>query len=313
MNVTDKNANGYFEIPRESSAITFEYFWNQYAVREQPFIIENVAANWVARKAWTEAYLQKRLSEEPLAKEAFLWYWLEKNALAEDYDIPEIVDTALSHSDIFPRSQVMRIWVHEKGNLSSWHYDANMISVFNVQVTGRKKWSLISPETPLCCYPFSNFAILDGKGDDIFHNKIYTHFELNEGDMLFLPPLWFHQVEACEAENVSLNWVFTKKETQITSSAFKRDYERYYFVSYFSRHKYPVYRTVAKQLNALLPSYLRAKWTYQEIIKTSHNVNLMVLALRMLKELASIAFVLRHFNKIKPYRKTIKPVKRLTR
>jgi hypothetical protein len=122
VNFTDKNTSGYFEICREPSSLSFESFWNKYVVMEQPFIIENAASDWKAKSCWTENYLQKRLSEEPLAKEAFLWYWMQKNALIDDYNIPEIVEKTIDHNEVFPRSQVMRIWVHEMGNLSSWHY-----------------------------------------------------------------------------------------------------------------------------------------------------------------------------------------------
>jgi hypothetical protein len=139
MNMTDQHANGYFEIPRESPSISFESFWRKYVVTEQPCIIENIASNWKATHCWTECYLHKRLSEEPLAKAATLWYWLEKNALNDDYNTPEIIEKTINNQGVFPRTQLLRIWIHQQGNISSWHYDANMVNVFNAQVTGRKK------------------------------------------------------------------------------------------------------------------------------------------------------------------------------
>lgn len=311
MSFSENNANGYFEIAREPSTISFEVFWNKYAVTEQPFIIEDVASDWKAKQCWTENYLQKRLSEEPLAKEAFLWYWMQEDALGGDYITPGIVEKTIDHEGIFPRSQGMRIWVHGKGNISSWHYDANMVNVFNVQVTGRKKWALISPATPLDCYPFTNFAILDGKGDGVFLNKIYTRFTLNEGDMLFLPPLWFHQVEACGQENISLNWVFTKKETQITTKAFKRDFDRYCLAEYFLKHRHEFFRNIIRKINAMLPDYLRVTWQYKEMVKTPYTTNPFRLTLRVLKEISVLAKVLFHVRKIQPYLKKIKSVKRL--
>lgn len=311
MGHTDKNTSGYFEIAREPSTISFESFWNNYVAIEKPVIIENVGSDWPANTLWSESYLQKRLAEEPSAKAAFLWYWMEKNALSEDYRIPDIVDKAVDDHTVFPRSQMMRIWVHKQGNLSSWHYDSNMASVFNVQITGRKKWSLISPDTPLPCYPYTNFAILDGKGDKVFRKKVYARFDLNPGEMLYLPPLWFHQVEAYEEENINLNWVFTKQETQVISATFKREFERYYLAYYFSRHPVQFYRTIFQKLNALLPNYMRIKWQYPELIGSPYKPTLVSLLIRILKEALLVVKVLVHLNKIAPYKKNIQSVKHL--
>jgi len=307
----NKTTSGYFKIAKESPDISFEAFWDKYILTEQPLIIENIASDWKARRCWTEDYLQKKLSEEPSAKEATLWYWMALDTLSEYYDTPTIVEKTMKSTDIFPRKLAMRIWVHQQGNVSSWHYDANMVGVFNVQVTGSKQWLLVSPDTPLDCYPFTNFGILDGKGDELFRNKIYTRFTLNEGDMLYLPPLWLHKVESCGEENISLNWVFTKKETQIITKMFIRDYERYFIYDYLNKHRFGFLRHMVHKINALLPNYLRIVWLYQELIKTPYVASPFKLMARIAKESAVLPKVILHINKIKPYMKTVKSVKRL--
>lgn len=308
-----KKTDGYFEVAREPATIPFEVFWERYALPERPVVIEGIGADWPAGKTWTESYLQKRLSAEPSAKEAFLWYWMQKNALIGEYELPEIVDKAIDCDDVFARQLVMRIWVHQQNNISSWHYDANMVSVFNVQVTGRKKWDLISPETPLTCYPYTTFAILDGQGDAVFHNKIYTRFTLNQGDMLFIPPLWFHQVEACEPENINLNWVFTKRETQTVSKTFKRDFERYYIAQYFANHKWSFVRTLSQKLNVILPSYARVKWQYDELIRSTYRPTLFNILARFFKEPLALAKTLWNVDKSYVYSKKLRSVKPLER
>ncbi len=310
-NAAGNAVSGYFDISREPASLSFESFWHNYVVAEQPVIIEGIGSNWKAKLDWTEAYLQMKLADEPSAQAATLWYWMGNNALSDDYETPSIVAKTIDCHDVFSRSKAMRLWTHPEGNLSSWHYDASMVNVFNVQVTGRKKWSLISPETPVDCYPFTNFAILDGKGESIFKNKHYTRFELNTGDMLFLPALWFHQVEACEPENISLNWVFTKKTTGITSKAFKRDYDRYFLAEYFSNHKFSLVRGVFAKVNRVLPNYLRVVWQYPKLINTSYKTNPVRLMLRIAQELSTLVKVLPHIKRIKPYLKSIKPVKQI--
>jgi hypothetical protein len=40
-------------------------------------------------------------------------------------------------------------------------------------------------------------------------------FDLNEGEMLFLPPYWYHRVVAVEKINLNVNWVGTKKKSRL--------------------------------------------------------------------------------------------------
>lgn len=313
MNLTDKPDIGYFEIAKEPSSLSFDTFWQRYAEPEQPFIIEGIASAWPAEACWNGRYLHEKLAEEPLAKEAFLWYWLQKGALAGDYETPAIVEKSIESSEVYPRTQVMRIWIHEKGNLSSWHYDANMVNVFNVQVTGRKKWYLIAPETPIDCYPFTNFGVLDGQGETIFRNKRYTEFTLKAGDLLFLPALWFHKVEACDEENISLNWVFTKKATRIITPAFKREYDRYFLAEYFLNHRYPIFRNLFNKLNNKLPNYLRVLWQDREMIRSPYRSSVFYLMRTFLREMAVLPSVVFNAKRIRPYLGAVKRVKRLNR
>ncbi len=300
-----------FEIARESAQISFDDFCKRYYDCEQPVIIEKVGAGWPARKRWNEAYIREKLARESSAKAASLWYWMERETLNEDYHSPAIINQLLDSDKVFPRTEIMRIWLHHKGNVSSWHYDANMVNVFNVQVTGRKEWLLVSPETPLACYPFVNFAVMDGNDQKNLRNKIHTRFYLNEGDMLYIPPLWFHKVISCEEENISLNWIFTKKETSVTSRTLKRELERYYLQEYLSSHRFKWVQNAFETVNANIPGYLRWKWRYPEMIKTPVKRRRLPLIRRTFNELAVLGKVLRHANKISPYIDSLKPIRKL--
>ena len=188
--------------------------------------------------------------------------------------------------------------------------DANMVNVFNVQMTGKKEWFLVSPDTPLVCYPFTNFAIMDNNDEKIFNHNRYTHVILNQGDMLYIPPLWFHKVVSLEKENLNLNWIFTKKETEILSSTLTRELDRYALQFYLSQHRFKWVQNTFAKINQNIPGYLRWKWRYSKMIKTPVEPKLFNLLRFCIKEIASVGKVLLHANKIKPYIKSIRSIKK---
>ena len=302
---------GYFEIARESSSITSEEFTEKYYNTETPVIIENIGQNWPAITSWSEAYIREKLTKVDKAKAASLWYWMEKGSLEEDYQTPDIINQLLDSANVFPRNELMRIWAHPKGNVSSWHYDANMVNVFNVQMTGKNEWYLVSPETPLDCYPFTRFAIMDDNDQKIFKKKNYTHVILNQGDMLYIPPLWFHKVISIEKENLNLNWIFTKKTTDVVSTTLKRELDRYSLQSYLSNHHFQWVQKTFSKINQNIPGYLRWKWRYPEMIETPVSPKAFALTRLTLKEITSLGKVALHANKIKPYIESIRSIKKL--
>ena len=127
-----KMNKGYFEIPREASDIAFADFQQRYYKSEQPVIIENIGAKWSAKELWTEDYIREQLSRESTAKAASFWYWMEKGTLDKDYQTPEVINRFLDSREVYPRTEQMCIWIHKQVKVSSWHYDANMVNVFNI-------------------------------------------------------------------------------------------------------------------------------------------------------------------------------------
>lgn len=312
MNSYQHNQNkGFFEIAKEPASISFDSFIEKYYQTETPVIIENVGKNWPAISLWSEDYIRTRLSKEAKAKAASLWYWMEKDTLDDDYVTPDIIDQLLDSDDIFPRNELMRIWAHPKGNVSSWHYDANMVSVFNVQMTGKKEWLLVSPKTPLSCYPFTSFAIMENNDEKIFKTKTYSQVILNKGDMLYIPPLWFHKVISLEAENLNLNWIVTKKKTDIVTITLERELDRYALQTYLSNHHYQWVQNVFAYINKNIPGYLKWKWRYPAMIETPISSKRFNLLRLFFKELFSVFKLVRHVNKIKPYIRSIRSIKKL--
>ena len=257
-------APGKFEIAREPADISFERFYRDYFLPEKPVLIEGLARDWPAREKWTAGYLKEVLSRDPSAKVWELWYIGPRGMLGQDFDEPEIISRLYADRDCHPYERNVRVWVHRAGNLSVWHYDGTE-SVFNLHVTGEKQWYLVSPQTPLPFYPFTGFARL-GEGEDHVRGTSYTVVTARAGDLLYLPPLWTHQVLSLKEENINLTWAFTKKATDIVSPAFERESSRYHFDQYFSRHPIRLVSYIYDWLFARFPGYVRIHYHHKEFV-----------------------------------------------
>ena len=284
----EQQPEGFFSISRVSPEITFEDFFEQYYLQEQPVIIEGLGKDYPAVRRWNSDYLVNALSREGTARATALWYWLDLGTLQDDYQTPGIISGLYNSGRVFHRTlQGMRIWVHRKGHVSSWHYDNNMVNVFNLQVVGRKEWLLVSPQNPLTCYPFTSFAIVGKQDEQVCSGRVHTRFMLNEGDMLYLPPLWFHKVYALDEENISLNWVMTNRETKVTSVGFKRDLERYKFQYYMATHRFRPVQKLLSLIHDNVNDYLQYRWRYDHMIKSSYHPGFYRISLRVLKEFSA--------------------------
>ncbi len=152
---------------------------------------------------------------------------------------------------------------------------------------------------------------MDDNDENIFRNKKYTKLTLNEGDMLYIPPLWFHKVFSIGGENINLNWIFTKRETQVASKTLCRELERYSLESHLSQHRFQFVQKSFQNINARIPGYLRWKWRYPEMIRTPQKPRHFSLVRRTLSELSRLWKVLLHAKKIQPYIDNLKPIKKL--
>lgn len=258
---------GYFEIDSVGSDITAEDFERDYLRPERPVIIEGAGAAWPALGRWDLPYLRQRLAAEPSVRNLALFLTLDGDVMAEDFSYPPFVAGLRTSPDIFPYPTNARIWINSRDNVSAWHFDNGVVNNFNTQITGSKEWTLVSPQTPLPCYPFSNFVVLD---DDarLLRNTIHTRFVTRPGDMLYLPPLWFHTVRALEERNINLMWVFTKRRAPVNSPALARDEMRYRLDWHLSRHRWTAVRKAYAALTARSPRFLRVVWHFDRLIET---------------------------------------------
>ena len=111
----------------------------------------------------------------------------------------------------------IRIWKHNKNNLTPWHYDGNGTDLLNICLQGRKRFYL-SPPLSFPVYPFTNVSIH-------YDFKEKYNVEIGPGDMLFLPAYWFHKVITLENNSLNINYaLFNKHNNQFAP---KRDQELY--------------------------------------------------------------------------------------
>lgn len=305
--------SGFFEVAREQADLSFATFLERYYKTEQPVIIEGTSGRWPAKHRWTADYLQRALADDPRAKASALWYWLDTGAMSDDYAVPEIINALYGADLALPRTENLRIWVHEAGNVSPVHFDANMINIFNVQVTGSKEWVLFSPRTPLQCYPFSNYAIIRGNEAALLEGRIHTRFVLRTDDMLYIPPCWSHKVTALEQENISLNWVMTNRHTDVSTAGMEREQEIYTLQLLFRRHRYAWVRAAFEKFYFALPSFIRYRWRYPDFIETPHQPGAWMLCKRVLKELAALPSAILNADKAYKVLKNVAPVRPLKR
>jgi hypothetical protein len=123
--------------------------------------------------------------------------------LAEDFEIPQLLDAY--------NPDASGIWIGQRGNVTPFHHD--WWHSFLAQVSGRKRYTIVSPQDAgklqrswpaasrydLAPAPFVS-------DEDTTLGNLEAAFEgvLEPGEMLYIPPYWFHQIETLDDGNVSL-------------------------------------------------------------------------------------------------------------
>lgn len=128
-----------------------------------------------------------------------------------DMPFPEIVRQVMTAPDASIRPLPMRLWAHPGGHETLFHYDANSLHSFNLQLKGRKRWTIVSPDTPLPSHPFQFVTAVPRAFVPSPAKYDVCTFEMGPGDMLYMPRYWQHGVVSCGDVNLSANWVWTSR------------------------------------------------------------------------------------------------------
>lgn len=125
------------------------------------------------------------------------------DALSHDFQVPPL----LEHYN----ASKTGIWIGEKYNVTPFHHD--WWHSFLAQVSGRKRYTVVHPfEGELLQKDWDHAAAYDLASapylppDDPKLDQFETCFEgvLEPGQVLYIPPYWFHQIETLDNGNISM-------------------------------------------------------------------------------------------------------------
>lgn len=196
-------------------------FFDRFYASETPVVVSGCD---VATTMSVEELRHKYM--KPSARESGWYDSPLTNDVAEQVVArPAIAGAVLSRPDIVTRGTPVRVWLHPRGHRSFFHYDGNSLCGLNLQVWGRKSWTLISPDAALPCSPF-NFVMAVSRSfePDPARYDVYR-FDTEPGDLVFLPRYWVHSVEAHSEANLNINWVWTPTYPNRTSLLGRRESE----------------------------------------------------------------------------------------
>lgn len=127
-------------------------------------------------------------------------------------------DLALSHSDFGHKPPLASIWIGNRTTTPA-HYDiSNNLACC---IVGRRRFTLFPPDQVANLYPGpldptpagQVVSMVDMRAPDFVRHPRFREAlasaqmgELEPGDVLFYPALWWHQVEAMDAFNAMINY-----------------------------------------------------------------------------------------------------------
>ena len=123
--------------------------------------------------------------------------------LAKDFHIPDW----LSHYN----HDATGIWIGQQGNITPFHHD--WWHGFLAQISGEKRYHLVHPlEGSLLQEQWQSESRFDLAPAPVFsqselkQSKLETYCEgiLKPGEMLYIPPYWYHQIDTLDNGNISM-------------------------------------------------------------------------------------------------------------
>jgi hypothetical protein len=135
------------------------------------------------------------------------------------YNLLEDLEGFERNFELDPKSgkQNINLWVGARGQITHLHYDSYVN--FNVQIVGEKVWTLIAPNSEMSVrpFPFLHPSHAQSRLPSLEVLHLPSHMEvfqetLKKGDVLYIPALWWHHVEAVSL-SVSVNFWSMSEES----------------------------------------------------------------------------------------------------
>lgn len=182
-------------------------FRERYYEPEQPVLVQRVVENALSAEELCQQ-INGRIAEDPTASLQTLCWDVQPRVIDGICAAPAIVQRVLDEGCAFTRKNLVRVWFNKRGHQTLWHYDGHSLHIFTLQLKGRKRWRIVAPETPLMAAPFTSVSLW---GDHALEGRRCYEFETGEGDLVFVPRHWCHNVVALDDLNININWVLTPK------------------------------------------------------------------------------------------------------
>ncbi len=145
--------------------------------------------------------------------------------LRSDIAVPDYCDSN--------QIKTIGLWLSAQDVIASLHYDSDGCHNLNVQVKGKKRVLLFSPDQFL--YPFSgtgpssgpqNFSQINIADPDegrfpALRSARCLEAILEEGDMLFIPSYWYHAVFHLGRININVNFWWPPDHFRLTKTSFR--------------------------------------------------------------------------------------------
>lgn len=262
-------------------------FAEKYGDPERPLLIKGLAKDWPAREKWSAGWLRKTLRKNKKVRDRGVFFLSKEPVLKWHIKMPAFLEEILNSGRVMPESVAWRFWINTKANKTNFHYDTNCENVITVQIRGRKEWILVSPDTPMPCYPFTNFTVLKDE-EKLLAGREYYKFDLEEGDLLYVPPHWYHRAIGKEDENININWTFTKWETSVVTREGRRDLERCNVLDTFKHSKSSLTRNIYNRIIRALPNVGGISWGLKSYVASPYKPTRWALIRRFFAELGRI-------------------------
>lgn len=178
------------------------HFYDDFVRCKQPILIKN-AINSIEFK---QLINDRKKEIKPLYSRGsvpFLYTYFDDPIIRKYlFGLPIIKHLICNNKTQFRNE--MRLWHHDKGNISYFHYDQRSTDLLNICVSGSKQWLLLPPDAPLKCWPFYNIVLPFQKEK----KKNAISLVMEQGDLLYIPRNWFHQVTTLEDHTLNINIIF---------------------------------------------------------------------------------------------------------
>lgn len=236
------------EIP--DGKILPEEFFTNYLNKNIPVVLKSAAIDWPCCKKWSLDYLNKGYGTTEVLLPDFLTE--DRTREVEESTLGNVVQNIrnggakyLRFSSLAAHSKELSAdlnlsWI---GNFMPARSIGNIFYMFAggagsstplhsdqpcnlyVQITGRKKWTLISPKQSHLAYPQGTQSAYLGSSAQYKKQSEWPllqyadklEYLLEEGDVLYVPPHYWHFVEN-ETETISVAFRFSSLKVSLKSS-----------------------------------------------------------------------------------------------